>query len=172
MTSERNLEPWREGDVITAQRLEVMQHLARTAQLESVIGGGARMYQGATGGTAMAFDDPPTARKHVCTVKLDSARTARAWYKAYIWDLPATSPDTTVTPATADLGTQGEEVSVLNLQEAGAASASVTGHDLTHADNVAQLLYWGYFTGESDEAGRRVVRINGAWLGPCVVEES
>lgn len=106
------------------------------------------------------------------TVRVDSDRTGRAWYAGHVWKKPTGEANTTTAPNEATAGTEGVEVSILNLQEAGAASASVTGHDLTNADNVAQRLFKGFRTGQVDEEDRPVVHIGGFWAGPCVVAES
>lgn len=145
-----------------ANRLERLENL-------QVAKGGPLELHDEPGGMVLALKWRP---KDLCTVYIDAPRVARSWYRGYIWNRSATPPNTSTPPTEDTVGVQGQEVSVLNLQECGGVGASVTGHDLTNAANEVQRLFIGYFTGESDEEGRRVVRINGLWAGACVVEEA
>lgn len=98
-------------------------------------------------------------------IRVDSNRTGRAWYKAYVWNRPTTGTVNTATDADeATAGVQGVEVSALNWQEL----VDGSGHDLTLAGNTGQRLFSdAWFTGQVDEEDRPVVHFNGIYVG-CI----
>lgn len=164
-----NVPPWKPKMPLDHRHLNLW---LKQCLMEITVGPGLTMMRnGQAVVIGLAREDTPRP-KHICTVRVDSPRSGRAWYKGYEWVLPITSAKTNIVPTEATAGTQGQEISILNLQEVGAASASVTGHDLTHEDNEVQRLFFGRWTGQVDEENRPVVHIGGVWLGPCFVEES
>lgn len=94
-------------------------------------------------------------------VLIHSARTGNGWYKGYVWTNLGTTADTTVDVVEGNVGTQGEEVSIRNLNENNAAT-----NIMVDAANAFEILWRGAYTGEVDENGLRVVEING-FFGGC-----
>jgi hypothetical protein len=115
----------------------------------------------------MVDDSSQQVRRDVF-VHIQDNLTGDAWYRGLVIRYFADAVDTTADGLTSILGeSTGENVAVLNIREVD--GNSVTGHDLTHIDNPVTHFY-GWFTGQVDEEGRRVVHVDAIWIGPCAPE--
>lgn len=157
----QSTQPWKAGDEITADRLEMQRQLAESAQLHAG-SKNVRVYKGALGGTAIVVD-PTTVvpQAATATVKITGNAAGGGKYTGYLVKLPTVN-----IPATGNL-TEAEValvevnvVRIVNRREVGKST-----HDLA-ASGFLPLIFDAVFLKTADD-GVAVYAIDGAQQEDC-----
>lgn len=154
------------GYMLTANDIGELRRWIAWCRKFKITGPNVRGINSPSMGAAYHIGAPRTHTSHdddsSVAIRIDIARTARGWYRAYVLVRPSGPINTATDPGDVSTGgTDGTEVSAWNRQEA----IIGTGHDLTLPGNPSQRLFGGHYTGQVDEEGRPVVHFNGVYVG-------